>query len=100
MLKNNKYGGICMTCENDSSCTYSRNYEKPVFHCEEFNGGKNEQTKNTNKNIVSKGYSQPKSSLNDKDADKYDGLCENCENRKSCKLIKPEGGVWHCQEYR
>jgi len=28
------------------------------------------------------------------------GLCINCENRSTCKYIKPNGGVWHCEEYR
>jgi len=28
------------------------------------------------------------------------GLCINCENRNTCKFIKPNGGVWHCEEYR
>lgn len=28
------------------------------------------------------------------------GLCINCENRNTCKYIKPNGGVWHCEEYR
>ena len=28
------------------------------------------------------------------------GLCINCANRNSCQFVKPEGGVWHCEEYR
>jgi hypothetical protein len=28
------------------------------------------------------------------------GLCINCENRHTCEFIKPNGGVWHCEEYR
>lgn len=28
------------------------------------------------------------------------GLCINCENRNTCKYIKPDGGVWHCEEYK
>lgn len=28
------------------------------------------------------------------------GLCGNCDNLSTCKLIKPGGGVWHCEEYR
>jgi hypothetical protein len=27
------------------------------------------------------------------------GLCINCANRKHCLYRKPEGGVWHCEEY-
>jgi (2Fe-2S) ferredoxin len=28
------------------------------------------------------------------------GICINCENRHTCKFIRPDGGVWHCEEYR
>lgn len=28
------------------------------------------------------------------------GLCINCENRHTCKYISPDGGIWHCEEYR
>lgn len=28
------------------------------------------------------------------------GLCVNCENRHTCEFVKPNGGVWHCEEYR
>ncbi|MHC4505741.1 MAG: hypothetical protein ACYTFI_20745, partial [Planctomycetota bacterium] len=31
---------------------------------------------------------------------RYRGLCGNCEERRSCTFPKPEGGVWHCEEYR
>jgi len=28
------------------------------------------------------------------------GLCVNCEDRETCVYPKPDGGVWHCEEYR
>jgi len=28
------------------------------------------------------------------------GLCINCENRHTCEFTKPNGGIWHCEEYR
>jgi hypothetical protein len=30
---------------------------------------------------------------------KLTGLCMNCENRRVCTHPKPEGGVWHCENY-
>jgi (2Fe-2S) ferredoxin/predicted RNA-binding Zn-ribbon protein involved in translation (DUF1610 family) len=30
---------------------------------------------------------------------KYRGLCLNCAKREFCTFPKPEGGVWHCDEY-
>ncbi|MFC1733170.1 NAD(P)H-dependent oxidoreductase subunit E [candidate division KSB1 bacterium] len=32
--------------------------------------------------------------------DLVNSICINCENRLTCKFIKPEGGVWHCEEYK
>ena len=29
----------------------------------------------------------------------HKGLCVNCANRETCLYPKPEGGVWHCEEY-
>jgi hypothetical protein len=28
------------------------------------------------------------------------GLCSTCENSETCTFQKPEGGVWHCEEYK
>jgi hypothetical protein len=27
------------------------------------------------------------------------GLCRNCKKETTCKLPKPEGGVWRCEDY-
>jgi len=45
--------------------------------------------------------SNPKisSRVKSKNPDQYKGLCRNCKKRKTCKLPKSEGGVWHCEEY-
>ncbi len=34
-----------------------------------------------------------------KDGEEFKGLCVNCANRHTCLCPKPEGGVWHCEEY-
>ncbi len=34
------------------------------------------------------------------DTGEYKGLCVNCENRNTCSVPRPEGGVWHCEEYQ
>jgi len=35
-----------------------------------------------------------------KAVERFKGLCMNCDNRFECQLPRPEGGVWHCEEYR
>ena len=34
------------------------------------------------------------------DVTKNRGLCSICEDREVCAFPKPEGAVWHCEEYR
>ena len=35
------------------------------------------------------------------DADnRFAGLCVNCDQRLVCRYDRPEGGVWHCEDYR
>jgi hypothetical protein len=36
----------------------------------------------------------------DRNRRKYLGLCENCESRETCGFPRPDGGVWHCEEYQ
>lgn len=33
------------------------------------------------------------------DVGQLKGLCVNCANREVCRHPKPEGGVWHCEEF-
>jgi len=32
--------------------------------------------------------------------DLVNSICINCANRQTCKMVKPEGGVWYCEEYK
>jgi len=43
--------------------------------------------------------SRVSSSAEEKNSDNYKGLCRNCKKQKTCKLPKPEGGVWRCEDY-
>lgn len=38
--------------------------------------------------------SQSRPSAEEKD------LCWNCQNHETCTYPKPEGGVWHCKDYK
>lgn len=83
-----QYSGLCSCCKNTSHCTYLRNANSPVWQCEEFEGF---ECKPTNH--------KPEISTHITNSD-FLGLCRNCENRNTCKFPKPEGGVWHCEEYK
>lgn len=88
-----EYGGLCATCNNNATCTFRRDPEKPVLHCEEFDDYTEPKTitPTTTPLVNSEGKK--------KDSKKFKGLCVNCENRATCKLPKSETGVWHCEEY-
>jgi hypothetical protein len=97
MSENVEYGGLCSTCNNAPDCTFPRHPHEPVFHCEEFDSGEPSAVK-----ITDKDRSPPTHLYGDKERDstKFMGLCSNCEDRETCVFPKPEGGVWHCEEYR
>jgi hypothetical protein len=44
--------------------------------------------------------STTRASPREEDPDPYKGLCKNCKKQKTCKLPKPEGGVWRCEDYQ
>ena len=91
--------GLCLTCNNSPTCVYRAMRGYDAIYCETFDAG------------VPPGGGRP--------GDKYAapvgapstiapvesrvtvtrGLCVNCEHRDSCALPRPEGGVWHCEEY-
>ena len=97
MIDNNRYPTLCSSCKHASTCTFPKDPERPSFYCEEFEievapkmqtaGGEKQQpvTPDTGK---FKGKTQ------------FVGLCCDCENRHNCIFPKPDGGIWHCQEYR
>ena len=95
--KNMEYLGLCSNCKNDSDCTFKKNRQKPSFYCEEFEVDASPSVETTRK------YKSPEPSsidTEDDDSGKFTGLCSNCDNRITCAFPKPEGGIWHCEEYR
>ncbi len=79
--------GLCKTCTNAATCTFPREDGRPVRFCDEFDGEvKAEEVKPK--------VEVEKTTLND-----LKGLCRLCDKAESCTFPKPEGGVWHCEEY-
>ena len=72
---------LCTTCVHDPVCTLRMNYETAIVYCEKYLADR------SSPNV---GYSMTE----------LKGLCRNCNNRFICVLIKPEGGVWHCNDYQ
>ena len=98
-LQETEYGGLCMTCVHSSTCTFPRRKDHPVLSCEEFDerGENHAETAAT----VIPPVRKPQAQMTDvrDEPPQYKGLCSTCENRKTCMFPKPEGGVWHCEEF-
>ncbi len=98
MSENNnmEYRSLCSSCKNAGDCTFQKDRQKPSFYCEEFEIDISPSVKIARKEKVS-----PTPTVEaEKDSGKFTGLCSNCDNRRTCAFPKPEGGIWHCEEYR
>jgi hypothetical protein len=86
--------GLCICCKSEKTCTFTRDPGKMILQCEEFDGITQSPLK-----IVPKARSvtqvRRKASSNH-----FKGLCALCLEQQVCTYPKPEGGVWHCEEYR
>lgn len=82
--------GICSTCNHFEDCLFRRRNGQPVWYCEEFD------------NFVALELAAIPEEIEvvPNGEVKLMGLCVNCEDRFTCTYPKPEGGVWHCEEYR
>ena len=86
--------GICADCVDRALCTGRRNWVGPVFFCEEYRNQVGVPTRQAALRPVADPVESPVTR-----ASTLKGLCVNCERRDDCCFTKPEGGVWHCEEY-
>ena len=94
----NEHSGLCMSCRNALTCTFLKNHNEIVLQCDEFEGFESFFRKPgtfSHHNNIDVTSNPEKRGL-----DGCRGLCSICENRETCTYPKPEGGVWHCEEYR
>lgn len=91
--------GLCSTCRNDPTCTYSGNSGRPLLQCEEFDGELMGTPDPTDRNNPPSDSLELRSPSGEKYSNNYAGLCKLCDSSEICTFPKPEGGVWHCDEY-
>ena len=94
--------GLCLSCANAPECTYARDPDRPVLQCEECDPGTfytlTVSAHSFSPRVVP---SSPSEHLTEEqNPGRYKGLCSLCEDCPTCTYPKPEGGVWHCEEYR
>jgi len=91
--------GLCATCSNLAECTFPRNSESPIMHCDEFCGYEMKGLVLTDQDLVPKQKSRTTIPVAPSPS-KYNGLCMNCDNSEGCTFPRSESGVWHCEEYK
>lgn len=94
------YMGLCSCCRSSSVCTFPRDLKRPVLQCEEFDGismPKNKTTEWMERPQIARTL---KPDLSPQPLSALRGLCIDCDGRNNCLYPKPEGGVWHCEEFK
>lgn len=91
--------GLCLTCNKFPTCVYPKNSLRPVLFCDEFEGYEDFPPQPVR--IISPSRPVVSSDTEDQEDSSLPllGLCRICERRHECTYPKPEGGVWHCEEY-
>ncbi len=87
--------GLCKYCLLASECVFPREKGRPIHFCDEFEGGGPKETSSPEASVrETRGTESPEEL-----EEELIGLCRNCALRHTCTFPKPEGGVWHCEEY-
>ena len=99
--------GLCSTCNNILSCFFRKRHGQPVWYCEQFdNSDYTVENRIDYSNALTKDIedsfhvNEESFGVNAKEANQFEGLCSNCENRESCSLPKRDSGAWYCEEYQ
>jgi hypothetical protein len=82
------YRGLCSNCDKLDTCSYPSAIND-TWYCEEYSVQSAPKQSATPKELF----------VIDAVPDTHMGLCLNCNLRETCKLPKPAGGVWFCNEY-
>jgi len=92
--------GLCSCCNSYKTCTYTIDPERPILQCEEFDGIVPPFLHRVPRGKIVPAVPEMTPDPSMSDLNSYRGLCSLCEDRTTCTYPKPEGGVWHCEEYR
>lgn len=91
MATTKPFVGLCVTCNNAAHCVYRKRRGTDAIYCEMFDG----YAPPNGKGVAPVVVMTPEAA----ESGEFKGLCVNCAHRDDCKLPRPEGGVWHCEEY-
>jgi len=84
--------GLCTSCKNAPTCCLRKKRGFDAVFCEMFEASND--PKNNDDQVKTEEIP-----VAVKKATRFKGLCINCANNETCTLVKPDEGVWHCEEY-
>ena len=99
MSARSQFRGICSTCKRAASCVYVKDRDRPVLECCEHEGFEPHPTPIQRNRSAPPVVTRGKRDVQEDNSAEYTGLCRHCANRETCTFPKPDGGVWHCDEY-
>jgi hypothetical protein len=86
---------VCSNCRCQGDCAFLARACAPILECELHESGLSKRPRFT---VVKKAGAAVVAPAEVDDAPA--GLCTDCENLRGCRLPRPAGGVWMCEEYR
>ena len=99
-IRQKMYNEICTTCNNSKICTVKKTKQGPVWFCEDFDDYFQVKESGLYETTLQPVGIPPDEIIAGNGTKEIKGLCSNCESLPTCKFTKPNGGVWHCEEYK
>lgn len=87
------FPALCTTGANEPDRTFHRFVDRPLMFCIELDGVVEAQPRFSAEGLPAT------ERLAVFDRVRFRGLCMTCEKRETCTFPKPEGGVFHCEEF-
>lgn len=95
-----KLTGLCLGCARSEGCTFPRNPQRPISHCDEFEGFPLRLPKVDDKNLKSMVLTMARKQAVNAPVHDSKGICQYCLRNESCTFPKKPGGTWSCDEYQ
>ena len=83
-----RFNDLCANCMQRDDCSICRARTSAIHYCEEYAAATLQGIQWDNRPPVA----SPKPPIEA-------GICVNCEKRATCTVERPDGGIWHCEEY-
>ena len=90
---------LCSICFHQKKCEVEGKTGGLVTKCDDFKLDLTAVRKLNPFADVGTGNPDEGCSANSEPAGRSMGLCLFCSKRKMCQLPRPEGGIWHCEDF-